>query len=46
VDFAALKAFVKPHHIKVFELSPRLNVDEVQAGVRHLKSLWGEDSGA
>lgn len=42
VDFAALKSFVKPHHIKVFELSPRLSVEEVQAGVRHLKSLWDE----
>lgn len=42
VDFAALKPFVKPEHIKVFELSPSLTVDQVRAGVTHLKAIWGE----
>lgn len=42
IDFAALKPWVKPDHIKVFELSPSLTVDEVRAGVDHLKGIWGE----
>lgn len=42
VDFAALKPFVKPEHIKVFEFSPMLTVDEVKAGVAHVKGIWGE----
>jgi sugar phosphate isomerase/epimerase len=42
IDFAALKPFVQPHHIKVFELSPRVPMEAVQRGVKHLKSIWGE----
>lgn len=42
INFAALKPFVKPEHIKVFELSPKLAVEQVRAGVAHLKSIWGE----
>ncbi len=42
VDFAALKPLVKPEHIKVFELSPSLTVDEVKSGVEHVKRIWGE----
>jgi sugar phosphate isomerase/epimerase len=42
IDFAALKKFVKPEHIKVFEMSPSLETEEVMAGVAHLKSIWGE----
>ena len=34
VDFAALKPFVKPGHIKVFELSPSLPVEAVRAASR------------
>jgi sugar phosphate isomerase/epimerase len=41
VDFAALKPFVKPEHIKVFELSPALPVDLVQRGIAHIKAVWG-----
>src|SRR5258705_1182354 len=41
VDFAALKPFVKREHIKVFEFSPTLTVDEVKSGVAHVKRLWG-----
>jgi len=40
VDFAALKPFVKPHHVKVFELSPTLRTEAVKAGVAHVKSIW------
>ena len=41
VDFAALKAWVKPHHIKVFEFSPSLTVEQVKRGVEHVQKLWG-----
>jgi sugar phosphate isomerase/epimerase len=41
IDFAALKPLVKPHHLKVFELSPSLTVDQVRNGVEHLKKIWG-----
>jgi sugar phosphate isomerase/epimerase len=42
VNFAALKPMVKPEHIKVFEFSPALTLDEVNRGVAHVKSIWGE----
>jgi hypothetical protein len=38
-----LKPFVKPEHIKVFEMSPSLDVTEVMAGVAHLKAIWGNE---
>ena len=41
VDFAALKPHVKPNHIKVFELSPKVPADSVQKGVDYLKGIWG-----
>lgn len=41
IDFAALKPSVKPEHIKVFELSPRLTEEEARGGVAHIKQLWG-----
>jgi sugar phosphate isomerase/epimerase len=43
IDFAALKPFVKPEHIKVFELSPKVPLDSVQRGIAHLKKIWGEE---
>jgi len=43
VDFAALKPFVKPEHIKVFELSPGLPVEKVKAGVAHVKAIWSNE---
>lgn len=43
VDFAALKPFVKPEHIKVFELSPQLPVEAVKCGIAHLKLIWGKE---
>ncbi len=42
IDFAALKPFVRPEHIKVFELNPGIPPEDLQAGVAHLKSIWGE----
>ncbi len=43
IDFAALKPLIKPEHIKVFELSPSLTVEEVKSGVEHIKRVWGDD---
>jgi len=43
IDFAALKPFVKPEHIKVFELNPKLPVEAVRGGIAHLKAIWGEE---
>jgi sugar phosphate isomerase/epimerase len=43
VNFAALKPTVKPGHIKVFEFSPSLTVEEVKSGVAHVKKIWGEE---
>jgi sugar phosphate isomerase/epimerase len=43
IDFAALKPFVKPDHIKVFELNPGIPPEELNTGVAHLKSIWGSE---
>ncbi|HTV75361.1 MAG TPA: TIM barrel protein [Candidatus Baltobacteraceae bacterium] len=42
IDFAALKPFVKPEHIKVFEFSPSLPPDAAKTGIAHLKNIWGQ----
>jgi sugar phosphate isomerase/epimerase len=41
VDFSAIRGYVRPQHIKVFELSPSVSTDELRLGVAHLKTLWG-----
>ncbi len=41
IDFAALKPMVKPEHIKVFELSPRLSSEEASGGAAFIKAAWG-----
>ena len=43
VDFAALKPFVKPEHIKVFEFSNKIPVEAVKRGIAHLKLIWGNE---
>jgi sugar phosphate isomerase/epimerase len=43
VDFLALKPFVKPEHIKVFEMSPTIPVGELLAGVAYLQAAWGPE---
>jgi sugar phosphate isomerase/epimerase len=43
IDFAALAPFVKPEHIKVFELSPKVPLESVQRGIAHLKKIWGDE---
>lgn len=42
IDFAALKPFVDPRHIKVFEFSPSLPPEAVRSGIAHIKSVWGD----
>jgi len=41
IDFAALKPFIKPQHLKVFEFSPSLTADEVKSGADYVRRLWG-----
>ena len=43
IDYAALKPFVKTEHIKVFEFSPKLSVEEARSGVAHIKTIWGNE---
>jgi sugar phosphate isomerase/epimerase len=43
VNFTALKPFVKPQHVKVFELSPSLPVEKVKHGIAHVKKIWGDE---
>jgi sugar phosphate isomerase/epimerase len=43
IKFETLKPYVKPEHLKIFEFSPSLNVEQVKAGVAHIKSVWGEE---
>jgi sugar phosphate isomerase/epimerase len=43
IDFESLKPMVKPEHIKVFEFSPAVSVEDLKQGVRHLKGIWGEE---
>jgi len=43
IKFGDLKPFVKPEHLKIFEFSPSLSVEEVKAGIAHIKSLWGNE---
>jgi sugar phosphate isomerase/epimerase len=43
VKFEELKPFVKPEHLKIFEFSPSVPVEEVKTGVAHIKSLWGQE---
>jgi sugar phosphate isomerase/epimerase len=43
IDFRALAQFVRPDHIKVFELSPGLPKEDVLKGIEFLKSVWGPE---
>jgi sugar phosphate isomerase/epimerase len=43
IDFAALKPLVKPEHIKVFEFSPSMTVEELKGGIEHVRRIWGEE---
>ncbi len=41
VDFAALRRWVKPEHIRVFEMSPSVKAEDLRAGVEFLQRAWG-----
>lgn len=43
VDFAALKPWVRPDHIKVLELSPSISADDALAGAQFIRSAWGPE---
>ncbi len=43
VDFAALKPYVRPDHIKVFELNPGVPLEALREGIAYLKAIWGEE---
>ncbi len=43
IDFAALRPYVQPAHIKVFELSPKVPLDSVTRSIAHLKRIWGDE---
>jgi len=43
IDWAALKRMVKPEHIKVFEFSPGLTVEQARSGVAHIRAIWGNE---
>lgn len=43
IDYAALKPFVQPGHIKVLEMSPGLPPEEVAKGFAHIQSVWGPE---
>jgi len=40
IDFGAFKPLLRPEHIRVFELSPSLTVEQVRSGVQHVQQLW------
>jgi sugar phosphate isomerase/epimerase len=42
IDYAALKPFVKPEHIKVFEFSPSMPALNAKNGAARVKKIWGE----
>jgi sugar phosphate isomerase/epimerase len=41
IDFAALAPLVKPNHIKVFEFSPSMTMEDAKRGVAFVKQAWG-----
>ena len=40
IDFAGIKPLLKPEHIRVFELSPSLAVEDVKKGTSFIQGLW------
>jgi sugar phosphate isomerase/epimerase len=41
IAFERLRPYVRPDTIKVFEFSPKWRSDDVEIGIKHLKSIWG-----
>lgn len=42
IDFAGIKPLIRPEHIKVFELSPSLQVEDVRKGTSFVMNLWNQ----
>ena len=40
IDFVGIKSLLNPDHIKVFELSPSLKVEDVRKGTSYVRELW------
>ena len=40
IDFAGIKPLLKPEHIRVFELSPSLPVEDLRKGTSYIQELW------
>jgi hypothetical protein len=34
---------VKPEHLKIFEFSPTMPVEDLKSGVDYIKNLWGAE---
>jgi sugar phosphate isomerase/epimerase len=43
VNYAALKPWIRPDHLKIFEFSPSLTAEEVKRGAAHVKRIWGPE---
>jgi len=43
IDYAALKPYVKPGHVKVLELSPSAPAELIPQGFAHIRGLWGPE---
>ncbi len=43
IDYAALKPYVKPEHVKVLELSPSAPIELIPQGLAHIQSHWGPE---
>ena len=43
IDFAALKPYVRPEHVKVLELSPSAPAELIPQGLAHIQALWGPE---
>jgi sugar phosphate isomerase/epimerase len=41
VDFASLSPVIRPDHLKVFELSPSVSVEDARKGTEVVRRLWG-----
>jgi sugar phosphate isomerase/epimerase len=43
IDFTLFQPFIKPHHLKVLEMAPGVEPEDIRQGLAHIKSLWGDE---
>ncbi len=43
IDYAGLKPWVRPDHIKVIEMAPGVPADDIRKGYEHIRSIWGPE---